>query len=1023
MHLFLRFIKQGAVLALAVILIAAIAFGQAGASGTLRGRLLDQFGGAIVGATVTAVDATGAEKTATTNDEGLYVINGLAPGTYTVRAVAEGFAAFENTTVEVATGQREAFDITLEVTIEQAEVTIASEPPVSTDPENNAGAIVLRGADIEALPEDPDELTEALQALAGPSAGPNGGQIFVDGFTGGRLPPRESIREVRINSNPFSAEYDRLGFGRIEILTKPGTDKFRGQASFSFNDESLNSRNPFSPNRAPFQSRQFGGNLSGPIISKKASFFFDFERRQVEDNDIINAQVLDSSLNISPFVLAVLTPQTRTTFSPRFDYALNASNTLVGRYTYTRSERENAGVGDFNLLSRAYNTSTSQHSFQLTETAILTPSVINETRFQFVHSNREQEGDNSLPGIRVLDAFTGGGSSVGLSFNRETRWELANNTSWALSNHALKFGVRLRHISLNDVSSNNFAGTFTFAGGEAPQLDANNQIVLGSAGEPVIVPITSIERYRRTLFFQQQGLSSAQVRALGGGPTQFTIAGGNPEAGISQLDFGAFVQDDWRVRPDLTLSLGLRYEAQTNINTGLNFAPRISFAWSPGGGGQRQPKTVIRGGFGIFYDRVSEDLSLQANRFDGVNQQQFLVTDPLTLGLSQFTLDGVTNVPTVEMLTAFARPQTTWRMSDDLQAPYTIQSSISLERQLPGNWTFSATFINSRSLHLLRARNINAPLPGTFIPGLAGSGVRPLGNLSNIYEYESSGRLNQNQLLLGINNRLNRTFSIFARYSLGKVESDTDGAGSFPANQYDLASEWGRASFDVRHRFIVGGTINAPWGVRLSPLVMLTSGRPFNITTGRDTNGDSLFTERPAFATDLTKPGVIVTRFGAFDPNPAPGQELIPRNFGNGPSFFNVNLGVSRTFGFGGNRNSNSAANASGQDGSGAGAGGGRGGAGGGGGRRGGGGGGFGRGGGGGRGGDSSSDGSRYSLTFSVQFQNLLNKTNEGTPVGNLSSPLFGESLSTAGGFGGGGGGGNPAAGNRRIIGQVRFNF
>lgn len=1026
MHLFLRFIKQGAALALSIIFIATTAFAQSGASGTLRGRLLDQFGGAIVGATVTAVDATGAEKTATTNDEGLYVINGLAPGTYTVRAVAEGFAAFENAAVQVAAGQREAFDITLEVTIEQAEVTIASEPPVSTDPENNAGAIVLRGADIEALPEDPDELTEALQALAGPSAGPNGGQIFVDGFTGGRLPPRESIREVRINSNPFSAEYDRLGFGRIEILTKPGTDKFRGQASFSFNDESLNSRNPFALERAPFQSRQFGGNLSGPIISKKASFFFDFERRQVDDNDIINAQILDSSLNITPFVLSVLTPQTRTTFSPRFDYALNASNTLVGRYTYTRSERENAGVGDFNLLSRAYNTSTSQHSFQLTETAILTPSVINETRFQFVRSSREQEGDNSLPGIRVLDAFTGGGSSVGLSFNKETRWELANNTSWALKNHALKFGVRLRHISLNDVSSNNFAGTFTFAGGDAPQLDANNQVVLDGAGQPVVVPITSIERYRRTLLFQQQGLSSAQVRALGGGPTQFTIAGGNPEAGISQLDFGAFVQDDWRVRPDFTLSLGLRYEAQTNINTGLNFAPRISFAWSPGAGGQRQPKTVIRGGFGIFYDRVSEDLSLQANRFDGVNQQQFLVTDPLTLGLSQFTLDGVTNVPTVETLTAFARPQTTWRMSDDLQAPYTIQSSISLERQLPGNWTFSATFINSRSLHLLRARNINAPLPGTFIPGLPSSGVRPLGNLSNIYEYESSGRLNQNQLLLGIGNRLNRTFSIFARYSLGKAESDTDGSASFPANQYDLSSEWGRASFDVRHRFIVGGTINAPWGVRLSPLIMLTSGRPFNITTGRDTNGDSLFTERPAFATDLTKPGVIVTRFGAFDPNPAPGQELIPRNFGDGPSFFNVNLGVSRTFGFGGNRNSNSAANASGQDGSGAaGAGGGRGGAGGGGGGRrgGGGGGGVGRGGGGGRGGNASSDGSRYNLTFSVQFQNLFNKANEGTPVGNLSSSLFGESLSTAGGFGGGGGGGNPAAGNRRIIGQVRFSF
>jgi hypothetical protein len=253
MYLFLSLIKRGAVIALSLVLVAAAAFSQTGGGGTLRGRIVDQFGGAIIGATVTVVDAAGAEKTATTNDEGLYTINGLAPGAYTVRAQAEGFALFEKAAVEVKSGQREAFDITLEVTIEQAEVTIASEPPVSTDPENNAGAIVLRGADLEALPEDPDELTDALQALAGPSAGPNGGQVFIDGFTGGRMPPRESIREIRINSNPFSAEYDRLGFGRIEILTKPGTDKFRGQASFSFNDESLNSRNPFAPNRAPFQ--------------------------------------------------------------------------------------------------------------------------------------------------------------------------------------------------------------------------------------------------------------------------------------------------------------------------------------------------------------------------------------------------------------------------------------------------------------------------------------------------------------------------------------------------------------------------------------------------------------------------------------------------------------------------------------------------------------------------------------------------------------------------------------------------
>jgi hypothetical protein len=216
--------------------------------GTLRGQVLDELGGAIVGASVTVVDAKGVEKSVVTNDSGNYVVNGLAPGKYTVRAINSGFALSETPDVEVTAGKSAQFDITLKVAIEEQKVTIASDSrELSTEPENNAGAVVLKGADLDSLPDDPDDLAAALQALAGPSAGPNGGQIFVDGFTGGRLPPRASIREIRINSNPFSAEYDRLGFGRIEILTRPGTDRYRGQVSFNFNDDALNARNPFSP--------------------------------------------------------------------------------------------------------------------------------------------------------------------------------------------------------------------------------------------------------------------------------------------------------------------------------------------------------------------------------------------------------------------------------------------------------------------------------------------------------------------------------------------------------------------------------------------------------------------------------------------------------------------------------------------------------------------------------------------------------------------------------------------------------
>jgi hypothetical protein len=403
---------------------------------------------------------------------------------------------------------------------------------------------------------------------------------------------------------------------------------------------------------------------------------------------------------------------------------------------------------------------------------------------------------------------------------------------------------------------------------------------------------------------------------------------------------------------------------------------------------------VIRGGFGIFYDRFRENLTLSVIRSTGL-RQQFLVTANQPNGLA--ILDTFPNPPSVAELTAFNVPQTTRRVAPDLQSPYTIETALSVERQLPRNVTLSVSYIGARTLHVLRSRNINAPVPGT--------GFRPFGNIGNIFQYESSGVFNQNQLIVNFNNRLGRTFSLFGNYVLNFAKGDTDGANTFPANQYDLSNEYGRSAIDVRHRFTLGGAINAlPWGIRLNPFLIATSGRPFNITTGRDSNGDTLFTERPALATDFGKPGVVVTRFGVFDPNPGSGQAIIPRNFASGPSFYTVNLRISRAFGFG----PEIAATGRGGRGGGGGGGRGRGGRG-------------GFGGGGQGGGGEAEAGRRYNLNLSVNIQNLFNHTNLGTPVGNLSSPFFGQSLSTGGGFGGGGG--NQAAGNRRIELQARFSF
>ncbi len=1000
-----------------LLMIASSAFAQQRAA-SLSGQVTDELGALVVGATVTVVSSDRSEKNAVTSDEGTYVFNSLAPGRYTLKVVSAGFSNYESGEVEVKTATRNRHDVHLAIAVAREVVTVDSARRLNTDSENNADAVVLRGSDIDVLPDDPDALAAAAQAMAGPSAGPNGAQIFIDGFTGGRMPPKESIREVRINQNPFNAENSNIGFGRIDILTKPGMDKLRVSTFYNFGDESLNSRNPFALRRQPFQIRYYGGSISGPVIAKKSSFFFDFTRRLTDDNAIVNATVLTPSLNPFAFRLGVPVPNKNFSLSPRFDYQLGANHTLVVRYSYGRFEAENLGVSDFSLPSRAFARATSEQTFQVTETAVLSPKMLNETRFQYIRTRNRQEG-STVPTVVVQDSFIQGGSQIGLAHNEQDSWELQNYSTRTSGNHVLRFGGRLRHVRINDFSPTNFGGTFTFSGGFAPLLNANNEIVQDNSGNPVLISVTSLERYRRTLLFQGR----ADMRALGGGATQFSIAGGNPEAGVGQTELGFFVQDEWRMRPNLTFTAGLRYEYQTNISSKMNFAPRLFFAWAPGstnvGGGpgasnSSQPKFVIRGGIGVFYDRLGERATLLANRFDGETQNDYRVANPAVLDLSRFSLDGtVINVPSADILGAFSAPQIVRQIAPDFRAPTYVMTAINIERQLPYKFTFYLVGFNYRGKHLLRLRNINAPIPGTYNPANPAAAIRPNGNVGDIYYYESAARFNDYRMFGGLRRQMSKGFSLFVNFGTGRGKTDTDCifasiGNCFPASSYDATSEYSRVGFIPSFNFFTGGTIILPkLKINLNPFIVISSGRPFNIVTGRDTNGDGLFTERPAFATAQTDPANLKrTKFGDFDLSPAPGQALIPRNYGIGPSFFSVNLGISRAIAFGEvpaaanlgpaqPAGAKPAAVASAKP-------------------------------------EASKAGGkapagptpekRYTLTFSVNIQNLLNSTNLNQPVGNLSSPQFGLSTGTNGSFGFGPSG-SAAAGNRRIQGQIRLSF
>jgi len=888
--------------------------------GRLRGRITDQAGALIAGATVSVTDTDGKQTSTVANGVGEYAFQNLKPGKYTLVATMTGFAPYEESELIIVGGQSKILDILLPIRLRE-QVTVQNETRrLSTDTESSASQIVLSGAELDMLSDDPDQLAADLQALVGPADGPNISQLTVDGFTTNKLPSKASIREIRVNANPLAAEQDFFGFGRIDVFTKPGTNKFVGQAFMTFNDESLNGRNPFAPNRAPFQTRLYGASFSGPLHAGKSSFFLDFDRREITENAIVNATVLDSSFNVTPFNEVVLTPQQRTSFTARLDFQLNPKHTLTARFNYIRANYENLGVGGFSLPSRAYDQTGAAAVLQLTETALISNSVLNETRFQYIYDVTDKTGDNSTPTINVLDAFVDGGAQFGPSTETLNSFELHNTTSILKGQHTLKAGARFRGYFLNDVAPTNFGGTYTFS---------------------------SLAQYERVL----ESVPAAR-------PSQFSIAGGDPEASARRFDLHLFFQDDWRIAPNLTLSYGLRAQAQTHVGDKVNLGPRFSFAWAPGAAAKgKQPKTVIRGGAGMFYYSYNESLVLLTNRYNGIDQQQFIIDNP----------NFFPAIPPVELLVDGAVPQSVRRADPNLNQPYSFKAMFSVERQLAKGTTLSITHIYERDMHLLRSRNINAPLPDTFNPVVPGSGVRPIKDAGNIFSFESTGKDLDNTVFINLNTQLTPSLTAFALIGLSKESSDSDGALSFPMNSYDLRPDYSADLNDIHAFSNVGITYSARWGLTFNSLIRWASANRFNITTGRDTNGDGVFTERPGFATNLSKPGVVVTEFGAFDPNPDAGQEIVPRNFGRGPTFFQVNLRVAKTFRF------NMFSGPATKD-------------------------------------PKKPEPKRYGLTVSVQGQNIFNHTNLGPFIGNLNSPLFGQanaSASTA----------------RRFDFQVRFSF
>jgi hypothetical protein len=818
---------------------------------TLSGTVLDPSGAAVPGAEVVFHAVTTQETT--TSQHGGFSFHCTANENYDVTIQATGFAQSE------VSGHGSAnLTIRLRIADVHTVVEVGGNNGVSVDADHGAGTHTLSAKDIDGMADDPDDFKRQLQILAATSGGAPGQAIVtVDGFqNSSALPPKSSIASIRVNPDMFSAEYDRPPYqgGRVEIFTKPGRDSVHGALFLTDSESGVNATDPFALSTTPASKRRYGFELGGPIRKQKSDYFLALERRDIHEFNIVDAVVLDAQGNESPLNENVSAPQHLWIGSARTDWQLSPRNMLAVAYSANVNDSDNLGSGGLVLPEAGYNSTVSEQDLRLTDVNTLSPTLLNETHLGFTWKSTRDVPLSTAPSLQVAGAFISGGATAGYLQDRERDLEADDDLLWTHHKHSVKLGVTSLGLFVHDYDPDTFNGAFTFGGGLAPSLD----------NSPTQIAISGLEQYRRTLL----GLP-------GGVPTSYNVTQGTPLVPFTQWRVALFAQDQWSVKPNLSLALGLRHALQTSPSSFGNLVPRVGIAWSP----DHKHSWVIHLRGGLFSSAVTPDITTEAYRLNGVRQIQQLLYSP------SFTEPLVPAPSTIAVAT-------TRQFAHDMGQAWSFQSQVGVEHDLPQHWHVQANLFDGQAWGSLRSRNINAPLvnDSTINPLLA---PRPIAPGRNIFQFEQSGHLHGQVVFVGADQHSYKRFGIFVGYLFFNLRTDADTATLFPQSSYSDQGETARASWESTHRLFAIGQLSLPLGLSLTSQFDASSGDPYNVVTGLDNNGDGVFNDRPSL-TAQPGTGTYQTPFGLLNTTVINGS--LGRNAGTMPALIHLDSNLSRTF-------------------------------------------------------------------------------------------------------------------------------